>query len=182
MENEIYSYFIFKLLLLAYRKVMNILHLLLSDHVMKVKVAQLCLTLCVPMDWSLPGSPVHEILQERILEWVAIVFSRGSSRPRDGPRVCSIAGKFFTVWATREAPPRCELLLILSVLSWWFSNDISDRNNYNVAFFFSILSHELFSITTTLPKFLKPLFMSDSRRLSPISFMWITSNFHYHER
>ena len=117
------------------------------------------------------SSPVHEILQERILEWVAIVFSRGSTRPRGGTRVCCIAGRFLTTWATREAPPLCELLLILSVLSWfsWFSNDISDRNNYDVAFFFPILFHELFSITTSLPKFLKPLFGSDSRCLSPMS-------------
>ena len=43
-----------------------------------VLVAQLCLTLCDPMDWSLQGSSVHEILQERILEWVAIPFSRGN--------------------------------------------------------------------------------------------------------
>ena len=44
-----------------------------------VLVAQLCLTLCDPMDCSPPGSSVHRILQERILEWVAIPFSRGSS-------------------------------------------------------------------------------------------------------
>ena len=44
---------------------------------------QWCLTLCEPMDCSPPGSSVHEILQARILEWVAIPFSRGSSRPRD---------------------------------------------------------------------------------------------------
>ena len=43
------------------------------------EVAQPCLTLCDPMDFSLPGSSVHEILQARILEWVAISFSRGSS-------------------------------------------------------------------------------------------------------
>ena len=49
----------------------------------KCEVAQLCLTLCDPMDCSLPGSSVHGILQARILEWVAISFSRGSSRPRD---------------------------------------------------------------------------------------------------
>ena len=41
--------------------------------------AQSCLTLCDPMDWSSPGSSAHEILQARILEWVAIPFSRGSS-------------------------------------------------------------------------------------------------------
>jgi len=50
---------------------------------MKVFVAQLCLTLCDPMDYSLPGSSVHGILQARILEWVAISFSRGSSQPRN---------------------------------------------------------------------------------------------------
>ena len=45
-------------------------------------VAQLCLTLCHPMDYSKPDSSVHGILQARILEWVAIPFARGSSRPR----------------------------------------------------------------------------------------------------
>ena len=48
-------------------------------------------------------STVHEILQERILEWVAILFSRGSSQPRDQTKVSCIAGGFFTVWAIREA-------------------------------------------------------------------------------
>ena len=47
------------------------------------EVAQSCLTLCDPMDCSPPGFSVHGILQARILEWVAISFSRGSSRPRD---------------------------------------------------------------------------------------------------
>ena len=52
---------------------------------------------------SLPGSSVHGILQARILEWVAIPFSRGSSQPRDQTQVCHIAGRRFTIWATREA-------------------------------------------------------------------------------
>ena len=52
---------------------------------------------------SLPGSSVHGILQVRMLEWVAMSSSRGSSRPRDGTQVSCIAGGFFTVWATREA-------------------------------------------------------------------------------
>ena len=56
------------------------------------------------MGCSLPGSSDHGISQARILEWVAIPFSRGSSRPRDWCRVSCIAGGFFTVWATREAP------------------------------------------------------------------------------
>ena len=46
------------------------------------KLLQLCLTLCNPMDYSSPGSSVHGILQVRILEWVAIFFSKGSSLPR----------------------------------------------------------------------------------------------------
>ena len=46
-------------------------------------VAQACLTFCPSLDYNLPGSSVHGILQARILEWVAIPFSRGSSRPRD---------------------------------------------------------------------------------------------------
>ena len=48
-----------------------------------VLVAQSCLTLCEPMGCSLPGSSVHGIFQARILEWVAIPFSRESSLPRD---------------------------------------------------------------------------------------------------
>ena len=67
------------------------------------EVAQLYLTLCDPMDCSLPGSFIHEIFQARILEWVAISFSRGSSQPRDQTRVSSIAGRLFTVWAIRES-------------------------------------------------------------------------------
>ena len=61
------------------------------SHKMKVLVSQSCLTLCDPMDWSPPGSPVHGILQARTLEWVAIPFSRGSSRPGNQTRVfCSV--------------------------------------------------------------------------------------------
>ena len=55
------------------------------------------------MDCSPPGSSVHGIFQARVLEWVAISFSRGSSQPRDWTQVCHIAGRRFTVWATREA-------------------------------------------------------------------------------
>ena len=54
------------------------------------------------MDCCLPGSSVHGILQARILERVAIPFSRGSSRPRDQTPISCIAGGFFTIWATRE--------------------------------------------------------------------------------
>ena len=66
------------------------------------EVTQLRLTLCDPADCSLPGSSVREILQARILEWVAISFSRGSSRPRDRTRVSCIGVRHFTIWANRE--------------------------------------------------------------------------------
>ena len=77
----------------------------------KVLFAQLCLILCDPIDCSPPGSSVHGILQARILEWVAISFSRGSSRPGVQPQVFCIAGRFFTFSATREA--------LLSYLQVW---------------------------------------------------------------
>ena len=69
----------------------------------KVLVTQSCLTLCNPMDCSQSGSSVHGILQARILEWVAISFSKVSLQPRGRTRVSCIAGRFFTVLATREA-------------------------------------------------------------------------------
>ena len=68
-------------------------------------------TLCDPMDHNLPGSSVHEIFQARILEWVAISFSRRSSQPRDWTRVSGIVGRRFTIWATREV--RIHALLLL---------------------------------------------------------------------
>ena len=57
----------------------------------KVKVVQLCLTLCDPMDYTL-----HWTLQARILEWIAFPLSRGSSQPRDPTQVSHIADRFFT--------------------------------------------------------------------------------------
>ena len=63
-----------------------------------VKVAQLCLTLCDPMDY-----PVHGILQARILQWVACPFSSGSSWPRNWTWVSGLAGRFFSNWAIGEA-------------------------------------------------------------------------------
>ena len=64
-----------------------------------------------PWDCSPPGFPVHGILQARVMQWVVISFSRGSSRPRDRTWVSCIAGRFFTNWATREAP---SVLLLFS--------------------------------------------------------------------
>ena len=69
---------------------------------MKVLVTQSSPTLCDPKDCSPPGSSVHGILQARIVEWVIIPLSRGFSQPRDQSQVSHIAGRFFTVGATRE--------------------------------------------------------------------------------
>ena len=65
-------------------------------------VVQSCLTLCGPVDCSPPGSSIYGFLQARVLEWVAISFSRGSSRSRDRTPVSRIVGRHFTLWATRE--------------------------------------------------------------------------------
>ena len=69
----------------------------------KVLVTQLCPTLCNPIDYSMPGSSVHGILQARILEWVTISYSRGSSPLGNQTWLSCIAGRFFTIWTTREA-------------------------------------------------------------------------------
>ena len=63
------------------------------------EVTQLYPTLCNLIDCSLPGSSIHGILQARILEWVAISFSRGPSQPRGRTQVSRIAGRCFNLWA-----------------------------------------------------------------------------------
>ena len=80
------------------------------SYVSEWVVAQSCPTLCNPMDCSLPCSSVHGIFQARVLEWAAISFSRGSSRPRDRTWASRIVGRRFTVWATREYCFLCSLL------------------------------------------------------------------------
>ena len=62
----------------------------------KVLVAQWCPTACYPMDCNPPGSSVHEVLQARILEWVASPFSRGSSQSSDRTQISCIVGTLFT--------------------------------------------------------------------------------------
>ena len=71
---------------------------------MHAKSLQPCSTLCDPMNCSLPGSFVHGILQARILEWVAIPLSRGSSWPRNRTQISYTTGRFFTIWTTRKVP------------------------------------------------------------------------------
>ena len=72
---------------------------------------QSCPTLCHSTDYSLPGSSVHRILQVKILEWVAMPSTRGSSWPRDRTQVSHIAGRFFTIWATRETHLKCRKMI-----------------------------------------------------------------------
>ena len=93
-------------------------------------VVQPCLTLCDPMDCSPPGSSVHGIFQARVLEWVAIFFSRGSSQPRDRTWVSHIVSRCFTDWATRE------------VMNIYFNFNFKLITNF---FFFTIsMSYEMF--------------------------------------
>ena len=72
-------------------------------------VTQSCLMLCHSMDWSLPGSSVHGILQARILEWVTVPFSRRSCRPRNRTQVSRTAGSFFT---TKPPGKPCSTVLL----------------------------------------------------------------------
>ena len=81
------------------------------------EVVQSCLTLCDPMDCSLPGSSVHGLFQARVLEWISISFSRGSSLPRDRTEVSHVVCRCVTVGATREAP---ETFLLLNKSSLCF--------------------------------------------------------------
>ena len=80
----------------------------------KGKVAQLCPTLCDPMDYT-----GHGILQARILEWVAFPFSRASSQTRDRTQISNTAGRFFTSW--HKGNPR-----ILEWVAYPFSRDLPD--------------------------------------------------------
>ena len=90
-------------------------------------VTQLYLTLCDSMDCSPLGSPVHGSLQARILEWVAMPSSRGSSQPGDRIQVSCIAGRF--LWLSPDGSPR-----ILEWVTYYFSRGSSwPRNQTGVS-------------------------------------------------
>ena len=72
-------------------------HQCVSESESESEVTQLCPTLWDPVDYGLPGSSIHGILQARILEWVAISFSRESSQPRDQTQVTCTAGRLLTI-------------------------------------------------------------------------------------
>ena len=82
------------------------LNLNFKECSINVKVTRSCPTLCYPMDCT----SLHGILQARILEWVAIPFSRGSSQYRDLTQVSCIAGRFFTVWTTLSMHKVCRAI------------------------------------------------------------------------
>ena len=84
-----------------------------------MNVAQSCLTLCDPMDYT-----VHGILQATVLEWVAVPFSKRSSQPRNQTQVSLIVGRFFTSCSHRGSP---EILGSLSLLQWIFPAQESNQ-------------------------------------------------------
>ena len=90
----------------------------LLDHMVMLVSSLSCVQMfCNPMDCSPSGSSIHGISQARILEWVAIFFSRGSSEPRDWACVSYV----LYCWATREAPGSMVVLSLISLESWLFS-------------------------------------------------------------
>ena len=111
----------------------------------KVLVAQLCLTLCDPMNCNAPSCSVHGIIQARTLEWVDIPFSRRSSWPRDWTQVSCIVGGFFTIWATREAQLCLIFLKIPKHLSKWLYHLHLPQECMNSYFSIS-LQHFLLSV------------------------------------
>ena len=94
--------------------------------VLACSVTQSCLTLCDPVDCSPSGSSVRGVFPARILGWIAIPFSRGSSWPRDRSRVSCFAGGFFPIWATREAA--CNVLIVYYHCHWRLRFDWPQAN------------------------------------------------------
>ena len=124
----------------------------------KVLVAQSCTTLYNPLDCSLPGSSVLGIFQARILEGVVIAFSRGSSWPRDWTQVFHIAGRFFTIWATREALKHLEDKQNISPVPGFSSLFSPSGKPYSSSFIWWILSIlQFMSVTQSYPTVCDPM-------------------------
>ena len=119
-QNSVWSFvFVFKgLWKFQFLYLYGIIFLRHRDLWGLVLAAESCPTLSDPMDWTPPGSSVRGIFQARILEWIAIPISRGSSQPRAQTWVSHIAGRFLTTWAT-IVPSERDLGKVLEyVLSW----------------------------------------------------------------
>ena len=114
--------------------------------------AHSCPTLCNPMDCSSLGFYVPGILQTRIMELVAISFSRVSSRPRDRTQVSHIAGTCFTLWATREVLPNRKLRQFIGCFFLSFLPEFkSDFNFYhNISSWWNNWAHFLFHFSSSL--------------------------------
>ena len=93
-------------------------------YIVVVKLLSHVWLFCAPMDWIPPSFSVHGIFQARILEWVAISFSRGSSWPGDWTWVSFIAGRFFTT-----EPPRKALRLIYKCINYFFAMQVRCFSN-----------------------------------------------------
>ena len=129
----------------------------LSQHQSESEVAQSCPTLCDPME-PLSGSSVHEIFQARVLEWVAISFSRGSSQPRGWTRVSCIRNRHFTIWATREVSrvfSNQSALRLRWPKYWSFSFNISPSNEHPGLISFRMDWLDLLAIQATLKSLLQ---------------------------
>ena len=119
------------------------------------EVTQSCPTLCNPMDCSLPGFSIHGIFQATVPEWVAISFSRVSSQPRDQTWVSHIAGRCFTLWATREALNLYTRIKLLTSLC--YSTKVFQIWLYTYLYFifsYSYLASFHFSLRNTIWHFL----------------------------
>ena len=137
---------------------------------MCVKVTQSCLTLCDLMAYT-----VHGILQARILEWVAFSFSRGSSQPRDRTQVSHIAGRFFTSWATREAPHTFIAVILIHQLRAYM---VWRETSWNEAFITTIPAHttKIPGLHTRSPLFFFPRGEHDVHNSIPVNWYKNPSN------
>ena len=125
----------------------------------KVLVIQSRPTLWDPMDCSPPASSVHGILKATILEWVAIsFFSRGYSWPRDRTWVSCTAGRFFTIWATREAQGSVYSVVIMRVLM--ISPTQYKKKSWIIFSFFSLPTILYFLILNSILFFFLPWHIS----------------------
>ena len=132
-----------------------------------VFVTHLCLTLCKPMAYSLPGSSVHVILQARILEWVAISFSRGSSQSRDWTQVSHTAGRFFTIcWSLSHAQ--------------LFVTPRTTTRQTSLSFTISWSLLKLMSIESVMPSnnfvLCRPLLLPSNLSQHQVLFSWVSSS------
>ena len=122
-------------------------------------------THCEPMDSSLPDSYVHGILQARILERVVIPLCRGNSQTRDQTQVSHIVGRFFTIWASREAiSDTIFVFLWLTSLSVIISRSIHVVANGIISFFSNVwvIFHCIY-----MPRLLYPFICQWTFRLLP---------------